>query len=32
MSIDFDNSADKAEGNLTGKILIAMPGMSDPRF
>lgn len=32
MSIDFDNSADKAEGNLTGKILIAMPGMSDPQF
>lgn len=27
-----DPTPEQAEGNLTGKILIAMPGMADPRF
>ena len=30
---EFDNDpGDPGEANLTGKVLIAMPGMADPRF
>lgn len=32
MSRNNDKQIAATEGNLTGKILIAMPGMADPRF
>lgn len=32
MSSNHDKLIAPTDGNLTGKILIAMPGMSDPRF
>ncbi|MBC9246509.1 YqgE/AlgH family protein [Paracoccus sp. 11-3] len=32
MSSDNEKNLTATDGNLTGKILIAMPGMADPRF